>query len=281
MFWMHRTRKLNPNIHFEVFIHKVDGDLFISDFHKFNCQSDIQEMINREFEDAGADELCESLSYYLTSIYDHSIYEALSKVVQKLVPQHGAMENLLNLLLTACDIEKAFLFDVVSKLYIATDHNAVDVQTYQLCSDMLDLVMDVSSIYGDSSASLQQQQQDTASSSSSNLNPKSGSLESADSSSTGHYSPQKTTSLAQRTSDVSIGSIGSDARVQKSNFDKESASIIRLSNKMVLYLRSVSDLLAIVCLVRESQLDKRALIDHNINLLRSSLKEMFTVPLFP
>jgi len=45
-------------------------------------------------------------------------------------------------------IEKAFLFDVVSKIYIATDSSPVDMQTYELCSDMIDVVIDVSSIYG-------------------------------------------------------------------------------------------------------------------------------------
>ena len=36
-------------------------------------------------------------SFYLTSIYDHSIFEAFSKVVQKLIPQLSTLENLLNL----------------------------------------------------------------------------------------------------------------------------------------------------------------------------------------
>lgn len=48
----------------------------------------------------------------------------------------------------SCRIEKAFLFDVVSKIYIATDSNLVDMQTYELCSDMIDVVIDVSCIYG-------------------------------------------------------------------------------------------------------------------------------------
>lgn len=48
----------------------------------------------------------------------------------------------------SCGIEKAFLFDVVSKIYIATDSNPVDVQSYELCSDMIDVVIDVSCIYG-------------------------------------------------------------------------------------------------------------------------------------
>lgn len=38
-----------------------------------------------------------NLSLYLTSIYDHSIFEAFSKVVQKLIPQLPTLENLLNI----------------------------------------------------------------------------------------------------------------------------------------------------------------------------------------
>ena len=45
-------------------------------------------------------------------------------------------------------IEKAFLFDVVSKIYIATDSSPVDMQSYELCCDMIDVVVDISCIYG-------------------------------------------------------------------------------------------------------------------------------------
>ena len=45
-------------------------------------------------------------------------------------------------------MEKSYLFDVVSKVYIATDSNPVDMQSYELCSDMIDVVIDVSCIYG-------------------------------------------------------------------------------------------------------------------------------------
>lgn len=38
------------------------------------------------------------LSFYLTSIYDHSIFEAFSKVIQKLIPQLPTLENLLGIL---------------------------------------------------------------------------------------------------------------------------------------------------------------------------------------
>ena len=37
---------------------------------------------------------------------------------------------------------------MVSKIYIATDSNPVDDRGYELCSDMIDVVFDVSCIYG-------------------------------------------------------------------------------------------------------------------------------------
>lgn len=42
------------------------------------------------------------LTYYLTSIYDHSIYEAFSKIIQKLIRELPTLENLLNVLCSVC-----------------------------------------------------------------------------------------------------------------------------------------------------------------------------------
>ena len=39
-------------------------------------------------------------TFHLTSIYDHSIYEALSKVVQKLLPQVGYLGDMLDNLIS-------------------------------------------------------------------------------------------------------------------------------------------------------------------------------------
>jgi Ras-related GTP-binding protein C/D len=139
-----KASKVNPNITFEVFIHKVDG---LSDDHKIEVQRDIQQQAMDELADAGMADTTH-LSFYLTSIYDHSIFEAFSKVIQKLIPQLPTLENLLDILISNSRIEKAFLVDVVSKIYIATDSSPVDMQTYELCSDMIDVVIDISCIYG-------------------------------------------------------------------------------------------------------------------------------------
>ncbi|KAH9415830.1 ras-related GTP binding C/D [Dermatophagoides pteronyssinus] len=137
-----KAHQVNPNINFEVFIHKVDG---LSDDHKIEARQEIHQRATEDLLESGEDI---SLSFYLTSIYDHSIFEAFSKVVQKLIPQMPILENLLNVFISNSGIEKAFLFDVVSKIFIATDSSPVDMQSYELCCDMIDVVIDISCIYG-------------------------------------------------------------------------------------------------------------------------------------
>ncbi|XP_014239518.1 ras-related GTP-binding protein C [Cimex lectularius] len=138
-----KAYKINPNIRFETFIHKVDG---LTEDNKMETQRDIHQRANDDLSDSGFDNI--NLSFHLTSIYDHSIFEAFSKVVQKLIPQLPTLENLLNIFISNSGIEKAFLFDVVSKIYVATDCSPVDMQSYELCCDMIDVVIDLSGIYG-------------------------------------------------------------------------------------------------------------------------------------
>lgn len=98
----------NPSINFEVFLHKVDGD-FMSDETKAERKQGIQNFVSGELSDklgAGGDVL---VSYYLTSIYDHSALEAFSKVVQKLVPQLPTLNSLLDVLIAWCGLISHFM----------------------------------------------------------------------------------------------------------------------------------------------------------------------------
>lgn len=115
------AHKRNPRIAFEVFIHKVDG---LSDDHKIELQHEVHQRLQDEFNENSLDI---HLSFHLTSIYDHSVFEAFSKVVQKLIVELPTLENLLNILCSNSGIEKTFLFDVSSKIYIATDSSPVDM----------------------------------------------------------------------------------------------------------------------------------------------------------
>jgi Ras-related GTP-binding protein C/D len=141
----------------------VDGDLFLSDEHKIDCQRDIQQYITEELNEANLDV---TLSYYLTnhlvcaagchctsSCYNtiarpelYALPCVLLQVVQKLIPQLPTLENLLNCLISNCNMEKSFLFDVVSRIYLATDSNPVDMQV-RCITQLLRLALFVSLPY--------------------------------------------------------------------------------------------------------------------------------------
>lgn len=228
-----RALELNPNIIIEVFINKVDGELFLSDESKYDCRRDIMTQVTDELTDAGVSPDSVHIRYHLTSIYDHSIYEALSRVVQRLIPQLPTLENLLNVLVSTCSMEKAYLFDVVSKLYISTDPGPVDMQSVELCSDMIDVVLDVSGIYGLGPSQLELG------------NPaETISISSADPAATpsSQQMDRKESLEPSTNADELVGTLISQAPAEDleeemvdpdSAYDSESASVIRLSNGMV------------------------------------------------
>jgi len=203
--------QMNKKINFEVFIHKIDG---VSTDQKQNLWNDIRRHVQEDIQDSSS-ERDVHIDYHLTSIYDHSIFEAFSKVIQKLVPQHATLEKLLNTLVSTCKLERALLVDVVSKICVAADSSQFEMQTYELCSDMIDVVIDISCIYGSAEAS---------------------------------------ESIA---------------------YDAGSQSIIRLSNKKILYLREVNKYLALVAFIREADFDKHGLIDYNIGCFKRAIAEVF------
>jgi Ras-related GTP-binding protein C/D len=234
--------RVNPQVSIEVFINKVDGELFLSDESKYDCRRDVMTQVSDELSDAGVAPDSLQIRYHLTSIYDHSIYEALSRVVQRLIPQLPTLENLLNVLVSTCSMEKAYLFDVVSKLYISTDSGPVDMQSVELCSDMIDVVLDVSGIYG-----LGPQQQ--------------------------HHHPQVVAAIPSEEEEPEVVVVDPD-----SAYDADSASVIRLSNGMVLYLKEVDNMLALVCITRSENFRKKALINFNISCLKRALRALVQKP---
>lgn len=138
--------KVNPDIHIEVLIHKIDG---LSEDFRMDTQRDIMQRIGDELLDLGLEGA--QVSFYLTSIFDHSIYEAFSRIVQKLIFELPALENLLDLLIQYDKFEKIFLFDVNSKIYVATDSSPVDIQTYEVCAEFIDVTIDLDGLYEEGS----------------------------------------------------------------------------------------------------------------------------------
>lgn len=137
------ARKISPRIALEVFVHKVDGDLFLTEEQKQDVRHKVDSSVRNEIDDDSVE-----VSFSLTSIYDHSIFEAFCKVISKwLVPQRKIIEGMLDALVASSDMDKSFLFDVSSKVYIATDSAFVDSATLELCADAVDVALDVGLIY--------------------------------------------------------------------------------------------------------------------------------------
>ncbi len=287
-----RAARANPHIAIEVFINKVDGELFLSDESKYDCKTDVMQQVLIELADAGVASDSVQISYHLTSIYDHSVFEAFSRVVQKLIPQLPTLEHLLNVLVSTCSMEKAFLFDVASKLYISTDSSQVDPQSVELCSDMIDVVLDVSGIYGLAAGNEEDGDEagnkpETADGNSSERGGEIISLTSGDPSKIaagggdGEANDDNTDGsnapidYGDNNDDLVGMSINQAVEKESDNaYDSKSVSVIRLSKGMVLYLKEVDTMLALVCLTRNDNFRKRNLINYNISFLKKALRAL-------
>ncbi|ODV63040.1 Gtr2p ASCRUDRAFT_31680 [Ascoidea rubescens DSM 1968] len=130
-----------PHVKIHVLVHKIDG--FSEDF-----KPDIM----REIENQVSYLLCEighekHIDYHGTSIYNQSIFEVMSEIISNLVPCLPSLENILNHLVQHSKIEKAFLCDVKTKLYFVTDSSPSDSTLYEVCSQFIDLSVDINSLY--------------------------------------------------------------------------------------------------------------------------------------
>ena len=132
-----------PLIKYAVFIHKIDC---LTEDLREDTVRDITQRITDDLFDAGLEN--PPITYHSTSIFDSSIFDAFSKVMQGLVPQMPILESQLNTITASCRFEKVYIFDVISKIYIASDTSPVDLSSYEICSDYINLIVDMSEVYG-------------------------------------------------------------------------------------------------------------------------------------
>lgn len=88
------------------------------------------------------------VNLYFTSILDLTVFEAFSSVVQKILPCTTYICKLLNKLAAYCKIDKIFIFDISTKLFIAhNDDIPIESIKYEICSEMIDIYIDISTLY--------------------------------------------------------------------------------------------------------------------------------------
>ncbi|CAF1245491.1 unnamed protein product [Adineta steineri] len=142
--WMYNN---GHNVRFEVLIHKIDG---VHEQDRLERYSTIQQRVNIMLHECSIKEPV--INFYLTSIYDHSIHEAFSKIVQNQMRQLRALENMLDLVTASTQLDKIFVCDIYNKIFLASDTRPVETQLSELCCDVVDVYKDISSIYGTSNS---------------------------------------------------------------------------------------------------------------------------------
>jgi Ras-related GTP-binding protein C/D len=137
--------KKHPKISLSIFLHKVDN----VNFYQNDKSKQKGEILLRLKNIIKKNNLNLFFSHYITSIYDYSLFEAFSKIFQKIMPQNSVISTLLDDLSNYSRLEKVYLFDVFNKIYLAVDSFPMETQTYEICSDMIDVMLDTSGIYGE------------------------------------------------------------------------------------------------------------------------------------
>lgn len=185
-----KTYYKNPNIHFHVFINKVDG---LSDDYKYDTQRDIEQRVYEELIDSSHESQDASLEpfhleshvnlrFHLTSVFDSSVFVAFSRIQQrlmqsdttpsrslteghstseqntgtdpsKLISLHDALELACNTLCSSCSFEKAYIFDVPSRTFIGCDTSPFDLSLFDVMFEYTKFLTEFSDLYSSTTAS--------------------------------------------------------------------------------------------------------------------------------
>jgi len=159
----------NKAIQFHVFINKVDG---LSEDYKYDTQRDIEQRVmeglidsSNELQDNGEPVDLEqqvNIKFYLTSIFDSSVFVAFSRIQQQLlqglnephasstvrmVSLTEALETACNLLCSTCQFEKAYLFDIPSRTFVACDTLPFDLALFDVMFQYIRFLRQFSDLY--------------------------------------------------------------------------------------------------------------------------------------
>ena len=88
-------------------------------------------------------------NFYLTSVYDHTLHEAFSRVFARIMAPGSLpyLEGLLNSFTSSSSSSKTFLFDVCAGFYVATDYSPVDTARFGLCCDYVRMLSQFEGLY--------------------------------------------------------------------------------------------------------------------------------------
>ncbi|OMH80671.1 GTP-binding protein gtr2 [Zancudomyces culisetae] len=128
-----------------VYCADVNTKLLFGDCTPIDISTDIQQKVIFNMDYRGWDS--SNVQFYVTSIYNKSIYEAMSRVSHKLFPHVNILESLLNSLCFKSNLDNAYIFDMNHKLYIASDSSPSTTQSHRFCCDTIGLIEDLTKMY--------------------------------------------------------------------------------------------------------------------------------------
>ncbi|QRV90053.1 GTP-binding protein GTR1 [Ceratobasidium sp. AG-Ba] len=245
---------------FEVLVHKAEAH---SEDYRLDNFREIQQRIEDELYDYPAEPLHAfyPISYYMTSVYDHSMHEAFSRIVQRITSQvHiAALENLMNVLTPKCSLTKSFLFDVNLRIYVSTDASPVDPGSYETCSEYLQTIMTFAKLYQ-------------------NIPPHPRSINSMSSTLTSPTTPTpQHPALPLRTKPEDADNMPAQSDPDQELFPEGSwaSSFAQLTPETTLGYWQITTSLALVTLVRTDIYEsKRGLIEYNVSFFRDAVQKI-------
>lgn len=255
--------RYNPELCVEVFIHKVDA---LSEDHQADLLASLQRRVEEEAKQRLENVQPLRLNFNLTSIYDHSVFQAFSLVVQRLIKSKTPyITELLQMLNSNSNIDLSYLFLSYSKIYVAVDErNRLKSRTYDLCSDAIEVVVKMSRIYarrreGGGNSGGGGGQSDAA-------HTLAGNSALAASSSGTHAS----------SGGAAAAESGAGAAVDAESLYRGATAVIQLSNEDCIYVRELPSSLTLVLMMKQTDLENRALIDRNVDIFYRSAYDIFT-----
>ena len=85
-------------------------------------------------------------NFFITSIYNSTLYEAFSIILQNTIPQNQNLSILLEEVCKNCYIDNAYLFDINNKLCLALN-TSLKKNMFDICLNMIDFAIEMSNIY--------------------------------------------------------------------------------------------------------------------------------------
>ncbi|ESK94019.1 gtr1 g protein gtr2 [Moniliophthora roreri MCA 2997] len=272
----------NPNINLEVFVHKAEK---LHEDDKIENFRQIHERVTDRLLDEGPDYDQMPLNFHLTSIYDHTLHEAFSRVLQKSIGSLPYIEDLLNIFCANSQSPKAFLFDTKSRLYIATDASPVDSATHNLCCDNLAMLNSFAPLYRSASASPQRHRRPLpptpppSASSSSSLSPDPQALSPGLSSDLSTPTTPKVTTIVINSKTDNGATPSSERKFSKELFYPCAATSLYSSPPgTTLTCHVITEQLVLIALLPTTVFEgRRGLVEYNVVFFREGVQEICDV----